>query len=58
MILFVPALQSRNDFREVIADETKSNVFRELLDDATKGVLCVVCHRVGFIENDLFDGKS
>lgn len=57
-ILFVPALQCRNDFRKVIADETKSNVFCELFDDSSKSVLSVVRHRVGFVEDDLCVGKK
>ena len=48
-----PALQSRNDLGEVVADEAEPDVVGELLDDATQRVLCVVGHRVGLVKNDL-----
>ena len=52
-IWFSPALQSRNDLGEVVADEAEPDVVGELLDDATQRVLCVVSHRVGLVQNDL-----
>jgi hypothetical protein len=45
------ALNSGDDFVDIITDNAKANVFGVLFDDSPKCCLSLLCHHVGLIKN-------
>lgn len=47
-----PTLEGGDNFGEVVADEAEADVVGELLDDPPEGVLGVLGHGVGFVQDN------
>jgi hypothetical protein len=48
-------LKGRNDFANVVANETKASIFGVLFNDSSQGKLGVTRHGVSLIKNNQFD---
>ena len=47
-------LKGGDDLAKVIADHTKPHIVCEFLNDASQGVLSVICHGISLVKNDQF----
>ena len=45
-------LESGDDLAEVVADHAEPHIVRELLNDASQGVLSVISHGICLVEDD------